>query len=161
MERRLRVRHVGALLVVLGALSLSGCASNTPIDDFPGVPLVPVAAEAADEEGAEGEEAEPELEEVEVPEGEPSAVYLDYGDRLAVILWGSSTCPPVASHVVVTQDAGSGNSVRVDVEPLPEDAICTADLVPHTTVFGTPQSITTTLPLTMDIDGQEFVLPVK
>ena len=52
------VRHVGALVAVVGALSLAGCASPTAIEDFSGLPLVPVAAaEGAEEEGAE--EAEP------------------------------------------------------------------------------------------------------
>ena len=55
MEQRLRVRHVGALLAVLGALSLSGCASPTAIEDFSGLPQVPVAAAAGADEEAEAE----------------------------------------------------------------------------------------------------------
>ena len=157
MEQRLRVRHVGALLVVLGALSLSGCASNTAIEDFSGLPVVPVAAAA----GAEGEEAEPELEEIEVTEGETSAVYLDNGDRLAVVTWGSSTCPLVGSSISVVEDANSGNSVRVEVEEIAADAVCTSDFVPHTTVFGTPENTTTTKPLNVDVDGEQVVVPVK
>jgi len=158
MVRRLRVRQVGALVVAVGALSLAGCASPTPIEDFPGLPTVPVAAaEGADE----GEEAEPELEEIEVPEGETSAVYLDYGDRLAVVTWGSSTCPVVGTDIVVLEDADSGNSVRVETEPIPDDAVCTADFVPHTTIFGTPENLTTTQPLRVEINGEEIVVPVK
>ena len=109
MEQRLRVRHVGALLAVLGALSLSGCASPTAIEDFSGLPQVPVAQAA----GAE-EEAGAELEELEVDEGETVVVYLDYGDRLALVTWGSSTCPVVGSDIVVVEDADSGNSVRIE-----------------------------------------------
>jgi hypothetical protein len=153
-----RVRHVGAVLAVLGGLSLAGCASPTAIEDFSGLPLVPVAAA----EGAEeGEEAEPELEELDVPEGETSAAYLDYGDRLAVVTWGSSTCPLVGSDIVVVEDQDSGNAVRVELEEIPADAVCTADLVPHTTIFGTPENITTTQPLRIDVNGEEIVLPVK
>ena len=72
---RNNVRHLGAVLAVLGALALAGCASPTAIEDFPGLPLVPVApaegdAEASDTGGAEeGAEAEPELEELDVPVG--------------------------------------------------------------------------------------------
>ena len=170
MAQRLRVRHVGAVLAVLGALSLAGCASNTPIDDFSGVPLVPVQATAeevdVEDEGDVEEveaEAEPEveLEELDVPEGETTAAYLNYGDRLAIVLWGSSTCPPVGSQIVVTENAENGNAVRVDLVERPDDEVCTMDLVPHTTVFGTPQSITTTLPLRIDVAGEEIELAVK
>lgn len=148
-----RVRYVGTLVAVVGALSLAGCASPTAIEDFSGLPVVPVAAE--------GEEAEPELEELEVPEGETSVVYLDYGDRLALVTWGSSTCPVVGTDIVVVQDANSGNSVRIETEPIPADAICTADLVPHTTIFGTPENTTTTKPLLVEVDGEEIEVPVK
>jgi hypothetical protein len=153
-------------VAVLAALALAGCASNTPIENFAGVPQVEVAAphddEVPDDQATADESAaEPELEDLDVTVGEPQAVYLNNGDRLAVVLWGSSTCPPVAERVVVTKDANSGNAVRVDVAEIPADQICTADLVPHTTVFGTPQQISTTQPLKIDIDGQEIVLPVK
>ncbi|WP_456826713.1 hypothetical protein [Cellulomonas sp. P5_E12] len=159
MEQRLKVRLVGVLVAVLGAVVLSGCASNTPIEDFAGLPQVPAAAtdetadDAADEEAA--------MEELDVPEGETRAVYLDNGDRIAVVLWGSSTCPPVGSRLVVVTDANSGNEVRLEVAEIPADAVCTADLVPHTTVFGTPQQTTTTLPLLIDVNGEQVVLPVK
>ena len=137
------------VLAVLGALSLAGCASPTAIEDFPGLPLVPVAAGRGcrGQRGREGEEAEPELEELDVPAGETSAAYLDHGDRLAVVTWGSSSCPLVGTDIVVLEDANSGNAVRVELEEIPEDAICTADIAPHTTVFGTPENTTTTQPL--------------
>ena len=153
-----RVRHVGTLVAVLGALSLTGCASPTAIEDFSGLPLVPVAAAGSADEG---EEAEPELEEVDVPAGETSAVYLDNGDRLAVVTWGSSTCPLVGTDIVVVEDQHSGNSVRVEVDPIPADAVCTTDLVPHTTIFGTPENTTTTKPLNVEINGEKVVVPVK
>ena len=153
MEQRLRGRHVGALLVALGALSLSGCASPTSIEDFSGLPTIPVAAE--------GEGAEPELEQVDVPEGETSVVYLDYGDRLALVTWGSSTCPIVGTDIVVVEDASSGNSVRIETNEIPADAVCTSDFVPHTTIFGTPENTTTTKPLNVDVNGEEIVVPVK
>ncbi|GEK22608.1 hypothetical protein [Cellulomonas xylanilytica] len=169
-----RVRHGGALLAVLGALALTGCASPVEIENFAGVPLVPASApadgESADEEPADGQdaegeeveaEAEAELVELEVSEGEPAAVYLDYGDRLAIVMWGSSTCPPVGESIEVLEDQHSGNSVRIHMAELPADAVCTADLLPHTTVFGTPENTTTTQPLLIDIDGQEIVLPIK
>ena len=160
MGQQLAVRRIATILAVLGVTTLAGCASNTPIEDFPGVPLVPVAATGEERCRGRGE-PEPELEEVEVPEGEPHAVYLDYGDRMAIVLWGSSTCPPVGSHIVVVEDQFNGNAVRLEVAEIPADQICTADLVPHTSVFGTPQSVTTTQPLRIDIDGEEIVLPVK
>ena len=120
---------------MVGALSLAGCASPTAIEDFSGLPQVPVAQAA----GAE-EEAGAELEELEVDEGETVVVYLDYGDRLALVTWGSSTCPVVGSDIVVTEDQHSGNSVRIETVPIPDDAVCTSDFVPHTTIFGTPET---------------------
>ena len=155
---RNNVRHLGAGLAVLGALALAGCASPTAIEDFSGLPRVPVAAaEGADE----GEEAEPELEELDVPAGETSAAYLDNGDRLAVVTWGSSSCPLVGTDIVVLEDADSGNAVRVELAEIPEDAICTADFAPHTTVFGTPENTTTTQPLRVEVGDEEIVVPVK
>ena len=151
-----RVRLVGTLLAVVGALSLAGCASPTAIEDFSGLPQVPVAQAA----GAE-EEAGAELEDLEVDEGETVVVYLDYGDRLALVTWGSSTCPVVGSDIVVTEDQHSGNSVRIETVPIPDDAVCTMDFVPHTTIFGTPENTTTTQPLNVDVNGEEIVVPVK
>ncbi len=155
MDRRRTVRLGGVLVAALAAVVLSGCASNTPIEDFAGLPQVPVAA------GETEAGQEPVMQDVEVPDGEPSAVYLDNGDQIAVILWGSSTCPPVGSRLVVLEDANSGNSVRLDVAEIPADAVCTADIVPHTTVFGAPQQTTTTKPLTIAVGDQEITLAVK
>ena len=88
-------------------------------------------------------------------------VYLDYGDRLALVTWGSSTCPVVGSDIVVTEDQHSGNSVRIETVPIPADAICTADFVPHTTIFGAPEQTTTTQPLNVEVNGEKIVVPVK
>jgi hypothetical protein len=43
----------------------------------------------------------------------------------------------------------------------PEDEICTADFVPHTTLFWTPTDVSTTEPLTVEVSGYEITVPIK
>ena len=107
----------------MGALALASCAQNPhgskAITDYPGQPK---GAETS--AGNTGEA--------------PFSVWLQGGDRFAVTLDGSSTCPPVATEFRVTGD----NRIALTV-PNPNDKgqICTMDLVPHTTVFSTPKAI--------------------
>lgn len=90
--------------------------------------------------------------------GETQAFYVDDAGAIAVVLWGSSTCPPIGERMVVEQPAGEGNAVRVDVRATPADQPCTRDLVPHTSVFVTPSDVTTTEPLTVRVDDAEYEL---
>ncbi|HKH09494.1 MAG TPA: hypothetical protein VKA62_11140 [Agromyces sp.] len=159
---------VGRLLLIAtvfsSALLLAGCTPGSgPIDDFPGLPVVEEeeveGGEA--EEVVEGDEAEAETEEPAEPTGdEPFVQYLSDGGRLAVTIWGSSTCPVVATDVRVTAEQGAGNAVEV-VLPEPENGPCTMDFVPHTTVFSTPYDVTTTEPLEVTIGDAVVTVPVK
>ena len=159
-----RLTLAGAAL--LSALLLSGCASGSgPIEDYPGLPVVEeetdegADVESEDESGAEGED-EPE-EEVAVPTGdEPFVIYLNDGGRLAITLWGSSTCPVVPTELRVTAEAGEGNAVEA-ILPEPPDGPCTMDFAPHTTVFSTPADVTTTEPLEVTIGDQTVTVPIK
>lgn len=90
--------------------------------------------------------------------GEPQAFYLADAGAIAIVLWGSSTCPPVGERMVVEEPAEKGNVVRVDVREQTDGRPCTRDLTPHTSVFVTPASVTTTKALTIRVDGIEIGL---
>ncbi|WP_129586596.1 hypothetical protein [Microterricola viridarii] len=142
MATTTRTRLVLATVVAASALLLTGCApvGNTPTGNFPGFP--------------EGHEASSDT------TGAPEAAWVSEGDKIAITLFGSSTCPLVASTINVVKKAHEGNAVSIDVPPLP-DKPCTMDLVPHTTEFWTPQDVTTTKPLQITVLDQTIELPIK
>lgn len=158
-----------ATAAVASALLLSGCAPGSgPIEDFPGLPVVDEDAEAEGqaEDTEEGGPTEDEVDEEEVEEepeptgDEPVVQYLNDGGRLAITIWGSSTCPIVPSDLQVTAEAGEGNAVEA-VLPEPPNRPCTMDYTPHTTVFSTPADVTTTEPLEVTIGEQVVTVPIK
>lgn len=158
-----------ATAAVASALLLAGCASGSgPIEDFPGLPVVEEDAEAEGEaeDTEEGGPTEDEVDEEEVEEepeptgDEPVVQYLNDGGRLAITIWGSSTCPIVPSDLRVTAEAGEGNAVEAELPELP-DGPCTMDYTPHTTVFSTPADVTTTEPLEVTIGDQVVTVPIK
>ena len=143
MATTVRNRFVIATVVAASALLLTGCAPvpNTPTADFPGFP-----------EGVDVES--------DAPTGEPQAAWIGIGNKIAITIFGSSTCPFVGSAIHVEKQAGEGNAVSIEVPPLPEQP-CTMDLVPHTTEFWTPQDVTTTEPLEITVLEQTIVLSTK
>ncbi len=70
---------------------------------------------------------------------------------LSVIALGSSSCPLAAQPQA--EPAASGSGVVVTFVPIPDDAACTADLVPTTTVVGLPVGTAEDLDLTVELDG--------
>jgi hypothetical protein len=172
-------RGAGAAVLLVGAAAtLTGCASNAAITDYAGVPVVRVLEtrevtaggsegdgdqEAGEVEGAlEDEQGGAQdvrfvEQELEVEPGQAAATYLENGVKLAVVLWGSSTCPPVGERMHVLPD--EPNAVRIDLREIPQDRPCTMDLVPHTTVFGTKTS--TVEPLVIHVGDETIELPVK
>ena len=89
------------------------------------------------------------------------AFWVKEGAQLAITVFGSSSCPQIVSGITVTETATEGNSIRADFAPIPADKPCTRDFVPHTTVFSTPGTITTTEDLTIESSAGTIVLPVK
>lgn len=133
-----------SLVAVAGALALAGCTPGAAsVETFAGLP---------DEHDVAGASEE-------LPEG-PQAAWVQDGGRLAITLWGSSTCPVVGTDIHVVKPAFEGNTVKVDLAP-PSDGICTMDLAPHTTVFWTPVKVTTTEPLTIEVGDKTIELPIK
>jgi hypothetical protein len=163
-----------AALAAASVLLLAACApiGNAPVANYQGVPDLGAPAPAGEESDEGGSlSADDEVPEVPEPEGEqrdlaaevmdgPVAAWLEEGAQLAVSIGGSSTCPYIGSAIHVIEGEGEGNTVRIDIEPLP-DRPCTMDFVPHTTVFWTPMDVSTTVPLTVQVMDQEITVPVK
>ncbi|HEY0187476.1 MAG TPA: hypothetical protein VGC67_08310 [Cellulomonas sp.] len=70
---------------------------------------------------------------------------------LYVITLGSSSCPLVAEPQA--EAAASGSGVVVTFVPIPDDAVCTADLRPTTTVVGLPTDTSEDEDLVVELDG--------
>ena len=132
---------VAAVAMVGCAALLSGCTGGSA-ENYPGLPPKSEVAQSSSADSG------------------IQAFWLDEGAEIAVAIWGSSTCPRVGNSIEVVKEAGKGNAVAIGVAPVPNKP-CTADLVPHTTVFGTPGQITTTEPLEIRVLDQVVVLPIK
>lgn len=170
MAHSVRVRRAGlAVAALTSVFLLAACASTGPTEDYSGLP---VSDEEAAAEGEAGEaEGESEVEgEAELPAGAideealgdgPQVVWLEEGAQLALVIGGSSTCPSVGRDIRVLDKADEGNRVAIDLVERPEDEVCTMDFVPHTTVFWTPYDVTTTKPLTVEVDGTTVTVPIK
>ncbi|BDZ55442.1 hypothetical protein [Agromyces marinus] len=162
-----RALLAGAALASVFLLTACNPGSGA-VEDFSGLPVIDeqqeAEGEAEDTEAGgptEDEVEEGDAEEVPEPTGdEPYVQYLQNGGQLAITIWGSSTCPVVATELLVTAEAGEGNAVKA-VLPEPETGPCTADFVPHTTVFWTPVDITTTEPLEVVVGDATVTVPIK
>jgi uncharacterized protein YceK len=135
----MKIRWLLALVVIL-PLALSGCASV--VTNYSGAP--------GNHAGAPGGNADSGLQ----------AFWLADGTQIAITISGSSSCPYIATGIHVIKTSSEGNAISVDVPALPNGP-CTQDYVPHTTVFITPGTITTTVPLAIEVMGTSIVLPVK
>jgi hypothetical protein len=116
---RTTTRLLPAVAAILVVAALAGCstAPGKPVDDYAGEPKG-VDAPASSAGGASW------------------AAWLDGGERFAIVLYGSSTCPPT----VATVSATANDSITATLAPAP-GGVCTHDFVPHTTVFATPDRI--------------------
>lgn len=141
-----RFALVGVALAAVVSLSACTPVGNAAITNYSGWPEVSMPGE-----GGSGELAD----------GTPHAMWIGDGGKLAVITYGSSTCPVVGTTIDVVAKAGAGNAVKVNTADIPADRPCTMDLVAHTTEFWTPQNITTTEPLVVEVAGSTIEVPVK
>jgi hypothetical protein len=138
---RPRVARLALASAVAGltVIALAGCAQNStkPVTDYKGEPKG-VEAPASSAGGA------------------PFSVWLKSGDQFTVTLYGSSTCPPVATRFKLT----GHNKVDLTI-PKPGDKgkVCTMDYVPHTTVFSTPNTIDRNTDVS--VSGQDLTWVLK
>lgn len=113
---RLGLAVTGVLLIV----GLSGCAGsgNGPSSNYTGEAQNPTVAVGLNELGVGG-------------------AWLEDGGKFAITVSGSSGCPPIAESYTIT----AHNEVAITLKEIPADRVCTADFVPHTSVFNTPTDI--------------------
>jgi hypothetical protein len=166
MAHSVRLRRAGLIAVALSSVFLlSACMPpREAAEDFAGLPEAEVAPvvdqgpdSGRDEAGVEADEAV----DISDPDGSPYVIWWADGGQLAMVFYGSSTCPTVGEEVRVLEEAGEGNRVAIDLVQRPDDEACTMDFVPHTTLFWTPYDVTTTEPLTVEVAGYEITVPVK
>ena len=145
---RSALRSALAVAAAAGALVLTACAPlpTGAADSFPGWPPVEMPGE-----GGSGTMAD----------GSFHALWVEEGQKLAVVTEGSSSCPLVGDRIEVVQPEGEGNAVRIVLKDIPADKACTRDMAPYTTEFWTPEAVTTTEPLTVQIGDQAIIVPVK
>lgn len=128
---------MAAVGLLLAGLALTGCtsASSKPVDDYAGEPKG-VDAPASSAGGAAW------------------AVWMKSGDQFAMVLYGSSSCPPKVASVSVT----ASNQLKATLAPAP-GGICTRDYVPHTTIFDTPSGVTTSSDVSITLPDTTLTLP--
>ncbi|MGH3703298.1 MAG: hypothetical protein ACRDT9_01595 [Agromyces sp.] len=160
MAPSLRLRRAGLFALALSSVFLLS-ACNPPSGAAENFPGVPTEAEADTVDVDSGTDPAGDTEEIPSSEGGPVAVWWADGGQIALIVSGSSTCPVVGEQIRVLEKAGEGNRVAIDLVERPEDEVCTMDFVPHTTLFWTPVTVTTTEPLVVEVADKEITIPVK
>ncbi|MFP3466441.1 hypothetical protein [Leifsonia sp. SIMBA_070] len=128
------VAVLAALAIVAG---LAGCSASPgkPVEDYAGEPKgVPAPASSAG--------------------GASWAAWLEDGSQFAIVLYGSSSCPPKVQNVSLTKD----DTITATLAPAP-GGICTRDYVPHTTVFTTPEKLSTTSEVKVVLPDATLTLP--
>ncbi|MHA7985327.1 hypothetical protein ACX9R5_05925 [Rathayibacter sp. CAU 1779] len=129
---------VASVVAGLTVIALAGCSQNStkPITDYHGEPKG-VEAPASSAGGA------------------PFSVWLKDGDQFTVTLYGSSTCPPVATRFNLT----GHNTMKLTVSTgSDKKKVCTMDYVPHTTVFATPNTIDRNTDVSITGQGMTWTL---
>ncbi len=123
---------VGAGLLAAGALT--GCATGTapssgsPSGTGTAASASPDAGSAAPTDGVE-------------------AAWVEAGRSVAVVTWGSSSCPPVAEAAAAADGTVSvtlGDSARTD---------CTRDMAPRATLVSLPAGVDSNAPLELTVEG--------
>jgi hypothetical protein len=149
-------RAAAATLVLLAATALAACSSSSDDEGDSGSTPGPTAdsdgtTDALDDlvpgSSALGHPAA--LGDAELdPEAAGGIAWTSDASLIYVITLGSSTCPVIAEP----EASGDASGVLVTFVPIPEDTVCTADLVPTTTVVALPDGIGEDVDLTVDLD---------
>jgi len=132
-------RLVSAIAALATVAVLAGCstAASRPLENYAGEPKG-VDAPASSAGGASW------------------AAWLEDGTQFAIVLYGSSTCPPKVQNITATAD----DTITATLAPAP-GGICTHDIVPHTTVFGAPDRITKTAEVKVVMPDTTLTLPAR
>ena len=87
---------------------------------------------------------------------QPSIAWVNDGQYLAVVTWGSSSCPSGPHGIVVVAD----QEIEIRLGPLfPDRDTCTADMSGHVTVVELPQEVTPAKPLVARFENGEVTIP--
>ncbi|RBY75143.1 hypothetical protein DQ239_17520 [Blastococcus sp. TF02-09] len=86
---------------------------------------------------------------------QPSIAWVNHGQYLGVITFGSSSCPsgPLSVEVVAEQQI----AIRLG-ELFPDQEVCSADMSGHVTVVELPSGITPTKPLVARLGDYEVTI---
>lgn len=135
--RRQQGFALAASAVLLAALTGCAASSTSPVEDYSGPPQDATGTVEINDDGTGG------------------AWIGSDGSEFAVTVSGSSTCPPVATGYSVT----GNNAITVTLAEIPADKACTADFVPHTTVFNTPDGFDNNQDLGVTVGESTFTIP--
>lgn len=149
-------RVLAAVCVVAGASSVVGCGSDGGDGPVPNVAAFALGrGEAQEEQYVLTPEPQPQDDEAGEPSFEPTVAWVNDGEYLAVVTWGSSTCP-TTPYVV---DVAADQELDIEIGLLyPDRDPCTADLSPHVTVLELPSGISPSAPLLARFDGTEVTI---
>lgn len=82
------------------------------------------------------------------------ATWLQGGNQIGIVLYGSSTCPPLVQNLQVV----SATALKATLAPV-AGSVCSSDLAPHTTVFATPTGLKGSVTITIRLPDATVVLP--
>ncbi len=138
-----------ALLAVGVVLSITGCSSNP-------VPYLAEFAPGRDDPAGQQFVLSPAFEPRGPSSFASSVAWANNGDYLAIIAYGSGSCPSGPDSITVVGD----QELEIRLGPLfPDRDVCTADLGPHVTVVDVPEGITPTKRLVARFEDREVTLP--
>lgn len=155
-----RRRRTVAALMAAGVLAIAACAQPTdpgapssPTEDaVPPTEDTPAPAPSVPARSWDGVTREPGVVVRGLPDGvegttdsPAGAAWAPEAGLLYVVTYGSSSCPTTAEP----RAAHDGGAVVVTLVPPPEDAICTMDYAPTTSVVGVPAGADTGEPVTV------------
>jgi hypothetical protein len=90
------------------------------------------------------------------PSFEPSIAWVNDGQYLAVVTFGSGSCPSGPHGIEVVAD----QEIEIRLGPLfPDRDVCSADMSGHVTVVELPQGVTPTKPLRARFVEHEVTIP--
>ena len=82
------------------------------------------------------------------------AAWMRNGGQIAIVLYGSSSCPPKVASISVS----SASELKATLAPAP-GGVCTRDYMPHTTIFPTPSGLKTTSDVSVVLPDATLSLP--
>lgn len=154
-------RRVGFSLVALAAaitLLATGCADVDEVDSDDIATSAPSTATPSDDNLLSA----PLTATVGLPEGVAEqgnlgtsyAAWLNDGKKIAVVTYGSSSCPPVANEIESDDDENAVDITVASAGNVP----CTADLVPRYWEFETPAAVSTdaVVRVTLEYEDDNF-----